>query len=219
MSGPRATDFDQLSEPLPQRIAVALSKLGLAMKQQQWQQAAGDGLSPTQGQILATVLAEGARTVSELAQRLGVTLATTSDAARVLVDKGLLVRSPDPRNHRASLLALTDGGRERAARASAWPEFLGAAVAELAPHEQPVFLAGLLKMIRALQQAGMIPPQRMCISCVYFRAHAHAGARPHHCDLVGAPMAAAHLRIDCGEHEPASDAHADVTWQRFVAPR
>jgi hypothetical protein len=123
------------------------------------------------------------------------------------------------RNHRASLLALTDGGRERAARASAWPEFLGAAVAELAPHEQPVFLAGLLKMIRALQQAGMIPPQRMCISCVYFRAHAHAGARPHHCDLVGAPMAAAHLRIDCGEHEPASDAHADVTWQRFVAPR
>lgn len=208
--------FDQHSEPIEDRIATGLHKLGLAMKQQAWLQAAEAGLSPTQGQILAALAAEGPLTGTELSTRLGVSLPTISDSGRALVDKGLVARQPDERHPRASRLALTAAGKASARKARAWPEFLATAVDALSPPERDAFLAGLIKMIGALQEAGQIPVSRMCVTCVHFQPHAHAGARPHHCGFVDAPMAADQLRIDCAEHEAAGDAARAATWRRFT---
>jgi DNA-binding MarR family transcriptional regulator len=194
--------FDQHSEPLAGRIATGLHKLGLAMKHQTWLQASEDGVSPTQGQILAALATSGARTGTELGKLLGLTLPTISDSVRVLVDKGLVTKRPDPRHPRASLVELTARGRTRAVKAQAWPEFLATAVDTLSEPEQAAFLAGLVKMIRALQDAGQIPVSRMCVTCTHFRAHVHEGALPHHCAFVDAPMADRHQRLDCAEHEP-----------------
>ena len=99
--------FEENTEPLASRIATGLHKIGLAMKQQAWQQANEEGLSATQGQILAALATHGALTGSELSQRLGVTLPTISDSVRVLVEKTLVTKSPDPRHPRASLLTPT----------------------------------------------------------------------------------------------------------------
>jgi DNA-binding MarR family transcriptional regulator len=194
--------FDEQSEPIDRRIAVGLQKLGLALKHREWSQASDDGLSPTQGQILAALALEGPLSGSELAARIGVTLPTISDSARALVDKGAVDKRPDPRHPRASLLALTARGRALARRVSTWPDFLASAVGELSPPEQEVFLAGVVKMIRSLQDRGLIPTSRMCVTCRYFRPNAHAGAAlPHHCDFVDAPMADRHLRVDCDDHQ------------------
>lgn len=219
MSRSRSRFFDEHSEPLERRVATGLHKLGLAMKHQTWLQAAGDGLSPTQGQILAALALDGPLTGSELAARLGVTLPTVSEAVRALVDKKLVDKKPDPRHPRASLLALTAVGRSRAARASAWPEFLAAAVTSLSAAEQQAFLSGLVKMIRTLQERGQIPTTRMCITCVHFRPNVNEGPRPHHCAFVDAPMAAEHLRLDCADHEPAAADEQARTWERFTAAR
>ncbi len=189
--------------PLELRIATALHKIGLAQKHETWTAASEEGVSPTQGQILAAVAGDGALTGGELAARLGVTLPTVSDAVRVLVDKGLVVKKPDPRHPRASLVALTARGRTLAAKARAWPELLATAVSAMSAGEQEVFHAGLLKMIRALQESGRIPVSRMCITCRYFAPDVHEGERPHHCKLVDAPMGARDLRLDCKEHEEA----------------
>ena len=209
--------FDQHSEPIEDRIATGLHKLGLVMKHQAWLQAAEDGLSPTQGQILAALALEGPLTGTELSSRLGVTLPTISDSGRALVDKGLVTRQPDPRHPRASLLVLTATGKATAKKARSWPEFLAEAVATLSVAERAGFLAGLVKMIGALQAAGQIPTSRMCITCVHFHPNAHAGPRPHHCGFVDAPMASDQLRIDCAEHAEASAAARAATWQRFTA--
>src|SRR5262245_36600105 len=98
MARKRLPVFDENSQPIEQRIATGLHKLGLAMKQQTWLKAAEDGLSPTQGQILAALAHEGALTGSELAERLGITLPTISDSVRVLVEKSLVHKKPDPRH-------------------------------------------------------------------------------------------------------------------------
>lgn len=210
------TYFEQSSEPVDVRIAVGLNKLGLAMKQETWKQSTGAGLSPTQGQILSSLSLDGDRTSTELAKTMGLTLPTVSDSVRVLVDKGLVAKRPDPRNARASLLSLTPAGRERAQRARSFPDYLASAAGALSPTEQEVFFTGLVKMIRTLQGEGKIPTNRMCVTCTHFRPHAHEGDMPHHCALVDAPMANRHLRIDCAEQEEAEEAQKDLAWSTFV---
>lgn len=209
--------FEQSSEPIERRIATGLHKLGLAMKQQTWLQAAEDGLSPTQGQILAALALEGPLTGTELSKRLAVTLPTISDSARVLVEKMLVERKPDSRHPRASLLALTRAGMARATKAQSWPEFLASAVSTLSEQEQEAFLSGLMKMIRTLQENGQIPTSRMCITCTHFRPNVNVEPLPHHCAFVDAPMAGEHLRIDCPEHEEAPIGERATTWERFMA--
>jgi DNA-binding MarR family transcriptional regulator len=152
--------FDEHTEPLASRIATGLHKIGLAMKQQAWQQANEEGLSATQGQILAALVTHGALTGSELGQRLGVTLPTISDSVRVLVEKALITKSPDPRHPRASLLTPTKKGAQLGARARSWPEFMAAAVADLTAEEQRAFFAGVVKMIRSLQDQGLDSRER-----------------------------------------------------------
>ena len=216
MAGKRVDFFAEHTEPLPARVATGLHKLGLAMKQQAWQQASEEGLSATQGQILAALVTHGALTGSELSERLGVTLPTISESVRVLVDKKLVVRSPDPRHPRASLLTPTARGAALGGRARSWPEFLAGAVDELAPAEQAAFFSGIVKMIRALQEQGLVPVSGMCVTCTHFRPRVHAGAAPHHCALVDAPLADDQLRLDCPEHVRApAPARVDV-WERFL---
>src|SRR5688572_4312638 len=157
MSSKRLPYFDENSEPLPSRIATGLHKIGLAMKQQSWQQANEEGLSPTQGQILAALVGNGPLTGKELSERLGVTLPTISDSVRVLVEKQLVTKSPDPRHPRASLLTPTKKGAVLGARARSWPEFMADAVADLSPEEQRAFFSGVVKMIRGLQEQGLVP--------------------------------------------------------------
>jgi DNA-binding MarR family transcriptional regulator len=205
-------------EPLARRIAVGLHKVGLALKQQTWQQANQDGLSATQGQLLAILVASGPLTGTELGERLGVTLPTISDSVRVLVDKGLVTRAPDPRHPRASLLSPTTRGRALGARARAWPEFLADAVATLSETEQAAFYRGIVKMIRSLQEQGLVPLSGMCVTCTHFRPHAHDGPSPHHCAFVDAPIADVQLRLDCPDHALAADAARAEQWAQYLRP-
>ena len=210
--------FDENSAPLASRIATGLHKIGLAMKQQAWQQANDEGLSATQAQILAALVSHGALTGSELSERLGVTLPTISDSVRALVDKELVTKSRDPRHPRASLLVPTKQGAALGARARSWPEFLAASLDDLSLEEQRAFYSGVIKMIRSLQEQGLIPIHRMCVTCTHFRPNVREGAAPHHCAFVDAPLAHEQLRIDCQEHDLADAATRTELWQRLTRP-
>ena len=215
----RASFFDDHSDPIAQRIATGLHKVGLAMKQQSWQLANDEGLSATQGQILAALVARSPLTVTELSEVLGLTLPTISESVRVLGTKQLVSKSPDPRHPRASLLTLTARGRALGVRARSWPEFLADAVATLDDAEQAVFFTGIVKMIRSLQEAGLVPVSGMCVTCTHFRPNVHAEPLPHHCALVDAPMANDHVRLDCAEHELADEPARNELWAHFMRSR
>ena len=209
-------DFDRLSQRLEQRVATGLHKLGLALKHRTWALAHGQGLSPTQGQILAALASDGPLSASEVATRLGVSLPTVSDAVTTLVAKRLVRKTPDPRHPRASLLRLTASGARRAATAGTWPEFLATAVGALSVGEQTVLLVAVMKMIGTLQAQGQIPTSRMCATCVHFRPHVHDGALPHHCAFIDAAMAERHLRLDCPEHAVAPPDQQQAAWARIA---
>lgn len=203
-------------------LATGLAKIGLVLRHQAWQVAQDAGLTPTQSQVLASIgsTPEGWLSVSEIARHLAVTQPTASDAVAALERKRLVVRSRSSDDARVVRVKLTAMGRRRAHEGADWPDALLSAIGELDPAEQGAFLKGLIKMIRSLQEKGQIPTARMCATCTYFRPHAHPGTQaPHHCAYVDAPLRDTDLRLDCGEHEQASDAARPRLWQLFIEGR
>ena len=214
-----ASDAFESGQPLAARLIVGLSKISLAMKSQAWSRAPAEGVTPTQAQILVLLQGrtEGAR-LSMIAETLGITAPTASDAVASLVAKKLVVRGRDKDDARAARFRLSRSGQRVAARAGAWPDFLQKAVGTLDATEQTAFLRTLTKMIRALQDAGDIPVQRMCVDCRFFRPHAHPDPqRPHHCAFVDAPFGEHHIRIDCADHEAAATEQRNHQWARWLA--
>lgn len=196
--------FDTLNQPIAQRVITGLAKIGLALRSQSWQSAEAQGLTPTQGQILALLHAspEPGIRLSAVANGLATSAATASDAVSALVKKGLVSRQRAADDRRAIAVQLTPAGREQAEQAASWPDFLLGAVETLSEEEQTVFLRGLVKMIRQLQIQNQIPVSRMCVTCRYFQADVYEDSRrPHHCGLVDAPFGDHNLRLDCPEHQ------------------
>lgn len=199
-----------------EQIAFALARIGVVLKSLAWDRAEPLGINPTQAQILAGLALRGPSRISTLAADLGVTQPTLSDAAAALSRKGMLGRGPDPDDGRAVRLHLTDLGRRIAETLRTAPPALLAALETLPAGDRDAMQRALVGVIRALQQTGAIPVQRMCVTCAHFRPHAHADAdAPHHCAFVDAAFGDAALRIDCGDHDDApEETHAPI-WARF----
>ncbi len=211
--------FDRIGEPIPRRVSVGLAKIGLALRSQAWKSAGRRKLTPTQGQVLAVMRAHPGDAVrlSAIADELAITRATASGAVSTLVDKGLVEKRPASDDQRAVALTLTEAGRAEAGQIMEWPDFLLPAVDAMAPAEQEVFLVGLIKMIRTLQQNGQIPVTRMCVTCDYFRPDVHDDpGTPHHCAFVDTPFGNRHLRLDCVDHQAAAPAELAAMWNTFT---
>jgi DNA-binding MarR family transcriptional regulator len=209
-------------EPLPTRLAAGLARLSVALRAGQWRLAEAHGLTATQAQILGLLAARAREPArlrpGEVADQLGITRATASDALTALERKGLLARLPDPRDGRARGLTLTPEGTEAARAAGDAPALLAEAAAALSPADQAALLRLVVKMIRGLQLRGAIAPARLCVTCRYFRPHLYDDpAAPHRCDFVGAPFGDAALRVDCAEHVAAPADLAEAAWRRFDA--
>ncbi len=217
MTARQPAPFDEAPDALAKRVAAGLARLGQALRSRAWQAASERGLTPTQGELLAALgRRAGGLGLGALAEALGVSAATASEAVSTLERKRLVRKTRAAVDARALVVTLTAAGRRESARVSAWSDFLAASVAELAPGEQAGLLRGLVGVIRGLQERGHIAPARTCVSCRFFRADAHPGQqRPHHCAFVDAPFGDAHLRVDCAEHEAAPAEQAAQAWRRF----
>jgi DNA-binding MarR family transcriptional regulator len=214
------TTFDTISAPASERIATGLSRISTAIRHKAWQQATAHGLTPTQADIVALLAArQVAMRLSLIAEQLAITPATASDAVASLVAKELVSKVRAPDDGRAVALSLTASGAALAGNVSDWSVFMRMAADTLNVSEQTLLLRLIIKMIRAMQERGDIPLNRMCVSCRHFAPHRHAdAANPHHCTLVDAPMGDRHLRLDCPEHAQQLDAlQQQKTWRIFNA--
>src|SRR5438105_13579810 len=106
-------------EPIEKRIADGLARLVDAGRVAAWHEANAHGLSSTQAQVIVELARQPMR-LSDVAVALGVSTATTSDAVRVLVAKGLVEKGKDPTDGRAVKLELTADGRKHAPHAERW---------------------------------------------------------------------------------------------------
>src|SRR5579885_358803 len=210
--------LEQGGEPVAQRLAAGLAKIGLAIRNRSWKQAAGSGLTPTQGQILVVLgLRRQPSTLAEVAGALGITAPTASDALQALQRKRLVRRVRSRVDGRSLALTLTARGRKQADRCAGWPNFLAEAVDALPPAEQQALLRAVIQIIKSLQDRREIPVSRMCVTCRYFRPNVHTDSqRPHHCDFVDATFGERLLRLECPDHQPAAPDLEARNWQRFL---
>lgn len=97
------------------RLRLAIVRTARRLRQE----AAGAGggeLTPTSAAALATVERHGPLTPSELAGIERVKRPTATRTLRVLVEAGLVERTPDPDDGRSALVSVTAAGRERLRR-------------------------------------------------------------------------------------------------------
>ncbi|MEW6353475.1 MAG: MarR family winged helix-turn-helix transcriptional regulator [Pseudomonadota bacterium] len=208
------------TQSMRRKVMMGLTKISLALKSQAWQEAGPHGLTPTQAQILATLRQSPERNLrpSDLAAELGVTPPTVSDSLNTLDEKGLVQKNRAQQDGRSLEISLTAKGRRMAARVAAWPDFLMETVDTLSVEEQEIFLRSLVKMLRALQEKGMIPVARLCPTCSYFRPNVYDDSqRPHHCGFLDAPFGDRNLQVECSDHATAAPSQARRIWSAFLA--
>ena len=101
-------------------------------------------LSMPRAHLLAALLRHGPQRVSQLGGNVGISQGTTSTLAEALVRDGLIERRTDPRDGRATQLALTQAGQDRA---QAWLRDYEAAAGEvfaaLPPGQRPALMTAL----------------------------------------------------------------------------
>jgi DNA-binding MarR family transcriptional regulator len=108
---------------------------------------------------LLFVIAEMDRTrpachAKELVDRTGLDASTISRAIGVLVDAGLVERHPDPRDRRASLLAVTADGRAVLSDADRWyDDVLLRALADWRPEDISTFARQIDRLSAGLGEA------------------------------------------------------------------
>ena len=203
-----------------EHITAGLEKVALALKRQAWEGGRTRNLTPTQGQILILLEERAGQPMrlNDVARALGVTAATASDAVVALEQKQFVRKQRSTEDSRALTLTLTSTGRREARRSDGWSDVVRAGVHSLSLEEQTVFLRGLTKVIRSLQDQGAISTVRMCVGCSYFRPYAHVdSAKPHHCAFVDSAIGEGQLRLDCQDFITAPEAEGARRWQEFLS--
>jgi DNA-binding MarR family transcriptional regulator len=203
---------------LRDRLIDGLDRFASAMRAEVRRSVASRGLNPAQDAILRLLLARPAGLrVRVLAGHLGVRQPTVTGSVIALERKGLVRRQADPADARSTIVKVTP---EALAPATAVPSLAAAALADLSEAEQASLLKTLIKLIRSLQLRHAIPPQRICVTCKYFRPNVHPeAAEPHHCAFVDAPFGNRALRLDCAEHGQAGAPEMARNWNAFMTPR
>jgi DNA-binding MarR family transcriptional regulator len=108
-----------------------------------------DQLPTSELDVLRFVVARPGASVSEVARGLRLQTSNVSTTVRALVGRGLIVRHPDPRDHRRSLLRsspLADEHRRLLGRA--WSRSIAGALGELGPDDAAVIRAAVPALTR-----------------------------------------------------------------------
>ncbi|MEV4891803.1 MarR family winged helix-turn-helix transcriptional regulator [Nonomuraea sp. NPDC055795] len=110
----------------------------------------GHDLSMPRANLLVALIRYGPQRVTQLGNQIGVTQGTASALVDALVRDGLLERCTDPLDGRATRLAVTDIGRERA---QAWLHDYELAAAEVFETLSLQQRSALLEALRILSAA------------------------------------------------------------------
>ncbi|MGA6826990.1 MarR family winged helix-turn-helix transcriptional regulator [Nitrospira sp. NS4] len=214
-----------MATPVPMRadkaiedhIAVGPGKVAVALRHQAWEGGAARNLTLTQGDSGVLDGAWGQRMrLNDVAAEICLTAATASDAVGASERKGLVRKARAADDRRSVALTLTAAGRQEAGRTGAWSDLVRMGVACLSTAEQTVLLRGLIKIIQALQEQGVISTVRMCAGCSYFHPYAHAKApKPHHGTFVNKAMGEGQLRLECPDFVPVPEGDASNGGQCF----
>lgn len=215
------TEFDRISPPLEQAIASALRRLAEYTHMTTWDKWSAQSLTPTQRKLLDLLASRrGELSLDTIISELGITPATAADSIGALEARSLVERRSSHVDGRPLGVKLSTEGRRCVTTLAKLPDPLRTAMDALDVSEQEGLYRSAMKVIRTLQEDGLMPTSRMCVRCQYFDPFRYPDSpTPHHCHLVGAPFGDRHLRLDCDEQALASPDAQEALWIRFNSPR
>lgn len=180
------------------KIIVALERISEAFRVLLWQESKESALSPIQLQMLIFLIFHEKEKckISYLAREFNMTKATVSDSVRMLLEKKLVEKIPDPSDARSFALQLTQEGEKRAQKATGFAGAVEQPLRALSRDTKALLLDSLLHIIQHLVKADVITVQRMCYNC----AHFDRVAGEKYCQLLGSSLESDNIRIDCPEH-------------------
>lgn len=101
------------SDDTPEQVAALLEGIVRRQRRVSWEQLGSLGVTPAQVRVLRTLRrAHGAIRISDLAGRLGIVPRSATSVVDDLEAAGLVARTPDPDDRRATLVALTSAGEK-----------------------------------------------------------------------------------------------------------
>jgi DNA-binding MarR family transcriptional regulator len=136
------------------RLRVALARLSRRLRRHELA-----GLTPTQLAALSTVEQAGPLRLGDLAAAEGIAPSTLTRLVAVLEELGYVRRDADPKDARASTLAITVLGHETLERLRAENSALLAQRVALLTPEQRTALAAALPALEALADPDPAPPR------------------------------------------------------------
>jgi len=207
------------SADIPRKLRDGLDRIAAVLRTNQWSAAGASGLNPAQVQALLFIAGRGVAgvRVKEIAAHLGVSQPTASDSVSAIERKGLVTKAADLTDTRAVAIQLSPEGRVVVEALNLAASDVEAAICRLTDDEKTNLLLLQIKIIRELQLASAVPPQRLCVSCRYFEPNIHPDApQPHHCAFVNAAIGDRDLRLDCAEHETAEPVRQAEAWRVFT---
>ena len=135
-------------------------------------------------------------TLLALSEYLGQTKGTTSQTVKLLEERQLIVKKPDPVDGRVTHLKLTAAGRKIVRQA--WPSPVLKAAEDLFPVKQQEALRDHLK--RLLHTCQKVNGQKTFAVCRTCR-HNEKRAKGYFCQLTEEPLSAEEITQICREHE------------------
>lgn len=188
--------------PTDAHIAKVLERIGEVALALRRGKGMAQELSALQLRVLGFVADRGMEPVGValLADALQISRPTASDSVRVLVERGFLLRRPDPADGRSHALRLTTTGRKAATHAMAAP--LQDALESLPQADKEGTLIALMCVLEALVHSGDLRVQRLCFTCKHYQGDKRS---KHRCLLMRADLSVAELRTDCPDHVAVAD--------------
>lgn len=188
-------------EDLNSRIVVVLERIAEAFKVALWEEGKQWQLSPLQIQILVFIHHHPLRmrTISYLAKEFNVSKPTISEAVRILEQKKIIERSYNEADARSHTVSLTPEGETIVIRSQHFATSILRQVTALPAVEKPGLYHSLLMLVQALQKSGLVSETRMCLNCPHLRIGQNI-PEDYTCMLLGRPLAAKELRVDCMEY-------------------
>jgi DNA-binding MarR family transcriptional regulator len=149
-----------VTSPLPERLGAATSRLQ-ALLRRQFAQAE---ITLTQARTLSTLATRGPHRVTDLALLEQVAQPTMSNLVARLEDHGLVQRSPDPSDPKATLISITrEGTKQWRSLVALRTNLLASGLELLTPSEKKSLeaaLPALERLVDELQGTGMAPHAR-----------------------------------------------------------
>ena len=183
--------------------SLDLLRLLLLLRSEQWAVGEGHGLTPAQLELLVYLAHanEFSRSPAAIAEFCGTTRGTISQTLKLLEQKGLVERLPDPYDGRSLRVNLTPSGRKLVTGPRGHERVLERMARFMSDRDLAALDSGTRGAVRALVQHGDYRAFGTCNDCQHFQARRGGGGS---CEVLGVDRIPSRMNESCQYATPRS---------------